>query len=155
LTICIRWKGKPTNSFSRSWRADPAGSGGPRVSKLSYIPEEKCPVLELGVETSRAEQLRSRLQLRTAGVTVIGMRYVGLPLAETFASGGYRVVGFDIDPEKVRKLKSGESYIGHIPSQRIADLVKTGRFEATTDPSCFRNIDVIVICVPTPLTESR
>jgi UDP-N-acetyl-D-glucosamine dehydrogenase len=97
----------------------------------------------------------SRLELRTARVAVVGMGYVGLPLAETFAWGEYQVVGFDIDPEKVRKLRLGESYIGHIPSERVAELVASGRFEATTDPRCFRNVDAIVICVPTPLTEAR
>jgi UDP-N-acetyl-D-glucosamine dehydrogenase len=112
-------------------------------------------VIETSVETSLADQLMSQIELRTARVAVVGMGYVGLPLAETFASGGYPVIGFDIDQDKVRKLRAGESYIGHIPSKRIAELVETGRFEATSDPRCFKNIGAVIICVPTPLTEAR
>jgi UDP-N-acetyl-D-glucosamine dehydrogenase len=104
---------------------------------------------------SLAEQLLSRLELRTARIAIVGLGYVGLPLAETFAWGEFPVVGFDIDPEKVRKLRLGQSYIGHIHSERIAELVKGGHFDATTDPGCFRSADVVIICVPTPLTEAR
>src|SRR5437763_13144977 len=98
------------------------------------------------------EQLQSRIDLRTARVAVVGLGYVGLPLAESFAQAGYPVVGFDIDAEKVKKLKTGRSYIGHISSQRIAELVSTNRFEPTADPTCFENVDAVIICVPTPLT---
>jgi UDP-N-acetyl-D-glucosamine dehydrogenase len=104
---------------------------------------------------SPSEELLSRIRLRTARVAVVGLGYVGLPLAETFAAGGYPVVGFDIDPEKVKALRLRRSYIGHISSGRIAELMDGGRFEATTDPGCFEGVDAIVICVPTPLTEAR
>jgi UDP-N-acetyl-D-glucosamine dehydrogenase len=80
---------------------------------------------------------------------------VGLPLAETFASAGFPVLGFDIDPAKVEKLKAGQSYIGHIASKRVAELVASGRFDASTDPARFAEADAIIICVPTPLTETR
>jgi UDP-N-acetyl-D-glucosamine dehydrogenase len=83
-------------------------------------------------------ELAARIEGRTARVCVIGLGYVGLPLAETFASGGYSVLGFDIDPEKIRKLQAGQSYIGHIPARRVAELVATGRFEPTCDPGLFR-----------------
>jgi UDP-N-acetyl-D-glucosamine dehydrogenase len=102
-----------------------------------------------------AEELMSKIQLRTARVGIVGLGYVGLPLAETFASGGYSVLGFDIDPEKVNKLKRGESYIGHIASERISELMATGRFDATTEPRRFGEVDAIIICVPTPLTDAR
>src|SRR5437870_6269397 len=102
-----------------------------------------------------ADDLRTRIEARTARVAVLGLGYVGLPLAETFAWGGYPVVGFDIDAEKVRKLNAGQSYIGHIAAQRVSELVGTGRFRATCDPACFAEMDAIVICVPTPLTEAR
>ncbi|HEV3119555.1 MAG TPA: nucleotide sugar dehydrogenase, partial [Gemmataceae bacterium] len=102
-----------------------------------------------------AESLASRIEHKTARVCIVGLGYVGLPLAETFAWGGYPVLGFDIDSEKVKKLMAGQSYIGHIPATRVAELVKTGRFEATADPSCFARADAIIICVPTPLTETR
>ena len=70
--------------------------------------------LDLATTTSLAEELASRIELRTARVAVVGLGYVGLPLAETFAWGGYPVLGFDIDDDKVDKLRRGESYIGHI-----------------------------------------
>lgn len=111
--------------------------------------------LQLETTRSLAEQLQSRIELRTARIGVIGLGYVGLPLAETFAWGGYPVVGFDVDADKVHKLRAGQSYIGHISSRRIAELVGTGRFQATTDPICFEEDDAIIICVPTPLTEAR
>jgi UDP-N-acetyl-D-glucosamine dehydrogenase len=111
--------------------------------------------LELTTKTSPAEQLLARIRLRTSPVAVIGLGYVGLPLAETFAASGYPVVGFDIDPEKVKKLKTGESYIGHISPERIIDLMRTGRFDATTAPAALEEVDAVVICVPTPLTEAR
>jgi UDP-N-acetyl-D-glucosamine dehydrogenase len=104
---------------------------------------------------SLAERLRSRLEARTARVAVVGMGYVGLPLAETFAWGGYPVLGFDIDADKVAKLNAGQSYIGHICGERVAEMRASGRFEATTDPARFADADAVVICVPTPLTEAR
>ncbi len=106
-------------------------------------------------KSTPAEQLRQRIDDRTARVAVVGMGYVGLPLAETFAWGGYPVLGFDIDTAKVEKLNRGQSYIGHICSDRVAELVQSGRFEATTDPERFRTADAVIICVPTPLTEAR
>src|SRR5262245_49643834 len=111
--------------------------------------------LALATPEDVAENLTSRITLRIARVAVVGLGYVGLPLAETFAWAGYPVVGFDIDPEKVKKLKLGKSYIKHIPPGRVAELVASGRFEPTADPSAFETADAIVICVPTPLTEAR
>jgi UDP-N-acetyl-D-glucosamine dehydrogenase len=111
--------------------------------------------LEATTSAPLAEQLLSRLELRTARICVVGLGYVGLPLAETFAGGGYSVLGFDIDAEKVQKLKTGQSYIGHISSQRVAELVGMGRFQATCDAAAFADVDAIIICVPTPLTEAR
>lgn len=110
---------------------------------------------EVVVHESPAKRLASRIELRTARVCVVGLGYVGLPLAETFIRGGYPVLGFDIDPEKVKRLRMGQSYIGHIPSERIAELLQTGRFDATCNPGCFADADAILICVPTPLTPAR
>jgi UDP-N-acetyl-D-glucosamine dehydrogenase len=111
--------------------------------------------IELNLAQSPAEQLAARIALRTARIAVIGLGYVGLPLAETFASAGYSVLGFDVDPVKVTALKTGRSYIGHIASERIADLINSERFEPTTDPHRFEEADALIICVPTPLTEER
>jgi UDP-N-acetyl-D-glucosamine dehydrogenase len=111
--------------------------------------------MTLQLATSLAEELQARIEARTARVVVVGLGYVGLPLAETFAAQGYPVLGFDIDLEKVRRLNRGESYIGHICPERVEELVASGRFEATADPARFREADAVIICVPTPLTEAR
>ncbi len=104
---------------------------------------------------SLADRLLARLKARTAAVGVVGLGYVGLPLAEAFAASGFTVRGFDIDADKVAALSRGESYIRHIPAGRVAELLRTGRFTATADPAVFEGVDVTVICVPTPLTEAR
>src|SRR6266481_7142662 len=102
-----------------------------------------------------AKSLKEKIERKAATVCVVGLGYVGLPLAETFAAGGYPVLGFDIDAKKVQSLKQGKSYIGHISSERVAELMKTGRFDATSDSRRFAEVDAVVICVPTPLTEAR
>jgi UDP-N-acetyl-D-glucosamine dehydrogenase len=111
--------------------------------------------LKMARTESAADELRQRIAMRTARVSVVGLGYVGLPLAETFAWGGYPVLGFDIDQEKVAALKNGQSYIGHICPERVAEMVASGRFDATTDAGRFAEADAIIICVPTPLTEAR
>ena len=88
-------------------------------------------------------------------VAVIGLGYVGLPLALEFVKGGCRVAGIDIDPEKPRFIKDGKSYLKTIPSERISEAVETGRLECSTDYSIMKDADAIIICVPTPLGESR
>jgi UDP-N-acetyl-D-glucosamine dehydrogenase len=104
---------------------------------------------------SLADRLRVGLANKTAVVGVVGLGYVGLPLAEAFAASGFTVRGFDVDADKVNRLNRGESYIRHIPSDRVAELLGTERFQATADPAVFGEVDVVVICVPTPLTEAR
>jgi UDP-N-acetyl-D-glucosamine dehydrogenase len=111
--------------------------------------------VELAFVPSLADELAGRIENRTARVAVVGLGYVGLPLAETFAWGGYPVLGFDIDPDKIARLNRGESYIGHICPERVAELIGSGRFEATTEPARFVEADAVVICVPTPLGEAR
>lgn len=104
---------------------------------------------------SLSGELMSRIEDRTARVAIVGLGYVGLPLAETFAWGGYPVLGFDIDGDKVAKLNRGESYIGHICRERVGELIGSGRFEATADPRRFADADAVIVCVPTPLGEAR
>jgi UDP-N-acetyl-D-glucosamine dehydrogenase len=111
--------------------------------------------IDLASSACLAEELAARIEARTARVAVVGLGYVGLPLAETFAWGGYPVLGFDIDEDRVARLRRGESYIGHICPERVAELVASGRFEATSDPALFTTADAVVICVPTPLGEAR
>ncbi len=88
-------------------------------------------------------------------IGIIGCGYVGLPLALRFAETGHRVMGFDTDPSKIEKLNAGKSYIQHIPEAKIAEHVKAGRFGATTDFTKLREMDAVLICVPTPLDERR
>lgn len=85
----------------------------------------------------------------------MGLGYVGLPLANTFWTAGLRVLGFDIDAAKISRLERGDSYIGHIPPARIAEMSSSGRFEVTNDPKHLSTADAIIICVPTPLSENR
>jgi len=88
-------------------------------------------------------------------VGIIGCGYVGLPLALRFAEAGHRVTGFDTDPEKVRMLNTGKSYIDHIPQTKIQQFVNSRHFNAVSDFSKLGEMDVILICVPTPLNEYR
>jgi UDP-N-acetyl-D-glucosamine dehydrogenase len=88
-------------------------------------------------------------------IGIIGCGYVGLPLALRFADVGQRVTGFDTDQEKITKLNAGQSYIQHIPADKINQHVLGKRFNATTDFSKLREMDAVLICVPTPLDERR
>src|SRR5271155_828094 len=88
-------------------------------------------------------------------IGIIGCGYVGLPLALRFADVGHRVTGFDTDQEKITKLNAGQSYIQHIPADKINHHVQGKRFNATTDFSKLREMDAVLICVPTPLDERR
>jgi UDP-N-acetyl-D-glucosamine dehydrogenase len=100
------------------------------------------------------DELLQSIQSKTARIGIIGLGYVGLPLARAFASNGYSVLGFDIDPAKVTKLNSGHSYIRQIPDTVIADMRRRG-FAATSRFDRLGEVEAIIICVPTPLTESR
>lgn len=88
-------------------------------------------------------------------IGIIGCGYVGLPLALRFAETGHYVLGFDTDPGKVEKLNRGESYIKHIQSEQIAKHVNARHFSATTDFAQLRDMDAVLICVPTPLDDRR
>src|SRR5262249_1444079 len=81
----------------------------------------------------------ARIGLRSARVAIVGLGYVGLPLAETFAAGGFALTGFDIDSQKVAKLRLGQSYIGHISGDRVSEMLRSGRFEPTDDPRSFES----------------
>ncbi len=99
--------------------------------------------------------LIGRIQRREAVVGIVGMGYVGLPLAHAFWECDFRVLGFDIDEEKVEALQAGRSYIKHIPSERVGEMREGDRFAATTDFARLGEADAVLICVPTPLTETR
>ncbi|MBV8063531.1 MAG: nucleotide sugar dehydrogenase [Nevskia sp.] len=101
-----------------------------------------------------AQQLLEAIRSRRAVVGVVGLGYVGLPLALRFAEAGLRVIGLDIDPEKPRKLAAGHSYINYIPDAAIVAASAAG-FSASTDFGQARQADALVICVPTPLNRHR
>lgn len=100
------------------------------------------------------QQLIDRLLQKKAVIGIVGLGYVGLPLMMRFSEVGYRVLGIDIDAEKVKKLNRGESYIEHIRSEALAAARARG-FEATTDFARSAEADALIICVPTPLTRHR
>jgi len=89
-----------------------------------------------------------------AVVGVIGLGYVGLPLAQSFAANKIRTFGFDIDPSKVEKLNRGETYLKTVPAEKVQEIRKLGTFDATTDFARLAECDAIIICVPTPLTKT-
>ncbi len=99
--------------------------------------------------------LLRRIDDREARVGIIGQGYVGLPLALTFIEKGFRVLGFDVDAEKVAALNRGECYIRHVDALRVKQARATARFEATADFTRLGEPDAILICVPTPLTAQK
>jgi UDP-N-acetyl-D-glucosamine dehydrogenase len=99
--------------------------------------------------------LLEKIQKRNATVGVIGLGYVGLPLAIQFVKSGFSVTGFDLDEEKVRYLREGKSYIRHISAEHVKTLKESGSFKATTNFAGLKDTDCIIICVPTPLTKQR
>ena len=109
-------------------------------------------------KTASSHQLKndliSRFQKRRATIGVVGLGYVGLPLALRFMEEGFRVIGFDVDAAKVRQLRAGRSYIKHIDANRIQEARRKG-FEPTTDFTQSRRADALIICVPTPLDAHR
>src|SRR3954447_466416 len=102
-----------------------------------------------------AAQLSEKISNKTARVGIIGLGYVGLPLAVEFAKAGYSVTGIDVSEEKTRSVNAGESYIGDISSDTLAELVRSGKLKATTDFSAVLELDTINICVPTPLRKTK
>jgi UDP-N-acetyl-D-glucosamine dehydrogenase len=102
-----------------------------------------------------SNSLRQKIQDRTARVGVVGLGYVGLPLAVEFANAGFPVTGVDVQASKVDRLNAGDSYIQDIPMEILRPLVEAGRLRATTDFSVVRDLDTIDICVPTPLRKTK
>ncbi len=102
-----------------------------------------------------ANKLTEKFRAKDATVAVVGLGYVGLPLAIEFIRKGFRVLGLDIDLEKTERLKAADSYIKHIPSKTLEEINRSGRFEVSTDFARSAKCDAVVICVPTPLSEHR
>src|SRR6266536_4489594 len=95
------------------------------------------------------DSLRHKISSKTARVGIVGLGYVGLPLAVEFAKAGFTVTGVDLVESKVARINAGDSYVQDIPSGEISSLVEQGRLRATTDFSAIAELDTINICVPT------
>ncbi len=100
------------------------------------------------------DHLIKKLENKTAKIGILGMGYVGLPLAVVFAEAGFDVIGIDPIQEKMDLLNKGESYILDIPTPQLAKLVKSGKIKGTSDYSVLSEIDAVSICVPTPLRKT-
>ncbi len=108
------------------------------------------------IESSAAQAaLASKIENRTALIGVVGLGYVGLPLIDAFFQAGFTCLGFDVDQKKVDALNAGESYIKHIGNDKISGWVDTGKLSSTTDMRRLSEADAVIICVPTPLSDSR
>lgn len=107
------------------------------------------------VSCSHLDTFIRKVETRSLTVGIVGLGYVGLPLAQLFTSQGFKVLGLDIDQTKTRKLMRGESYIGHIPATVVEDMRENDRLIATSDFSYVAQADTLSICVPTPLDKAR
>jgi UDP-N-acetyl-D-glucosamine dehydrogenase len=102
-----------------------------------------------------SDELLKKISERRATVGVIGLGYVGLPLAVEFGRGGLRAIGFDIDEPRVANINAGRSHIPDVPTEQVAALVEHGKLAATTDFSKLAETDAVIICVPTPLRKTK
>ncbi len=110
---------------------------------------------QIEIEVNCFEQLRRKIETRQAKVCVVGLGYVGLPLAVEFARAGFSVTGIDIDPAKVDALNGGKSYIQDVPTSVLEPLVNSGKMRATTDFAAIAEMDTVNIAVPTPLRKTK
>ncbi|MCP4399832.1 MAG: nucleotide sugar dehydrogenase [bacterium] len=101
------------------------------------------------------EQLKTKIQEKAAVIGVIGLGYVGLPLAVEFGQAGFSVIGIDVDRSKIDALNAGKSYIQDVPTEHVATLVEQKRLKASADFSVLQEIDAVSICVPTPLRKTK
>ena len=101
------------------------------------------------------EEMLKKIDDRSYSIGIIGLGYVGLPLLWTFYQQGFPLTGIDVDEEKIKELKAGRSYIKHFRHDQIAEMMNSGKVDATTDFSAVSNVDAILMCVPTPLDDHR
>ncbi|MGH8453365.1 MAG: nucleotide sugar dehydrogenase [Nevskiales bacterium] len=102
-----------------------------------------------------AQELRERIARREATIAIAGLGYVGLPLAAAMNTSGFRVLGYDVDPDKVEMLKRGKTYLKHLGSELVSGLLGTGRFHVTAEEADLDAADALILCVPTPLGRHR
>ncbi len=104
---------------------------------------------------SAAERLAAMIEARTARVGILGLGYVGLPTAVEFARAGFSVTGFEVDPARAAAVNAGRSHVSDVPDDVLLPLVEAGRLQATVDEGRMRDCEVLIICVPTPLTPAK
>ena len=102
-----------------------------------------------------SQSLEQKITDQSAVIGIIGLGYVGLPLMSAFVKAGFKTIGFDVDQKKVDMLKAGQSYIKHIDATKVSALIEEGQFDPTSDVSRLAEADCLLICVPTPLNDSR
>jgi UDP-N-acetyl-D-glucosamine dehydrogenase len=107
------------------------------------------------MDFAMSQSLEQKINDQSAVIGIIGLGYVGLPLMSAFVKAGFRTIGFDVDQKKVDMLKAGQSYIKHIDAAKVSALIEEGRFDPTADVSRMAEADCLLICVPTPLNDSR
>jgi UDP-N-acetyl-D-glucosamine dehydrogenase len=120
-----------------------------------FAREGRVNFVSAGSAFSELRDLLSSIENKTARVSVIGLGYVGIPLAMAAVANGFRVVGFDIDPARVAQILRGESFMRHLSSATLSSAVKSGQLKATTDFDGLSEQDAILIAVPTPLSKQR
>jgi UDP-N-acetyl-D-glucosamine dehydrogenase len=103
----------------------------------------------------RALDLERKIKTRKARIGIIGMGYVGLPLVKLFLSKGFEVLGFDVDEKKIKMLNQGKSYIKHVTAEELKGFIRDKKFQATADFQSLSGVDVVIICVPTPLDSHK
>src|SRR5215467_7431618 len=108
-----------------------------------------------GVKQRMSAELLSKIIERRAVVGVIGLGYVGLPLAVEFSRGGFNTIGFEVDQSRIDTINAGRSYIPDVPTEMVRSLVERGKLSATRDFSKLRETDAVIICVPTPLRKTK
>ena len=101
------------------------------------------------------ERLLEKIAKRDITVGVVGLGYVGLPLAVEKAKAGFKTIGFDVQEEKVKMVNEGHNYIGDVVNEDLKELVESGMMKATSDFSFVKDVDFIAICVPTPLDKQQ
>src|SRR5690349_1420766 len=112
------------------------------------------PQVDIAAITT-SKVLQEKIRSRRARVGIVGLGYVGLPLAVEFGKAGFDVTGIDVSDSKAARVNAGESYVGDVPTATLSSLVREQKLRATTDFSVISELDTVNICVPTPLRKTK
>jgi UDP-N-acetyl-D-glucosamine dehydrogenase len=137
----------PGPSWHHPWHGEVEGGSHP-----TELPQIEGKIM---IETASEFSLMEKIRTTHARIAVIGLGYVGLPLATAFADSGFTVVGLDVDGRKIDSIREGVSYIDDVSGSTLSRQVVEGRLSASTDPEVLAEVDVAIICVPTPCTKSK